>query len=435
MNAEIQGVTASVPWSGWKRPLSQEDPRSTLCILGHFNVKIRCMTRRLLLQPDGQDRLGDYLKQQLGYDSGWIQFRAGVAFVKRSGLQHLLPELADFAARAEVKMSVGVDLAGSSEEALQSLLDTVVANGGEIWIFHNDDSTHPTFHPKVYLFKKPGLALLIVGSGNLTSGGLFSNYEAGIALELDLKGAEDLALLNEVETALDAWCDSSRELAKPLNAELLEQLRDRSMVPPEVTSHGDSLSEADRTKPGSQEPAGAPLFGKVKVRRPPALKRAKLPRRKLVGAGLHRGFLMLLQRTDVGFGQTTVGTSRRSPEIFIPLLARDEDPEFWGWQSLFQQDIKRPGKYDRVGVRTRIGGSTVSVNMMTWPVKHDFRLRSEELRSAGNVGDILRMERSEVGSGFDYYVEIIPQGTSDYNKRIAQCVRPVRNSKKRYGYY
>jgi hypothetical protein len=83
----------------------------------------------------------------------------------------------------------------------------------------------------------------------------------------------------------------------------------------------------------------------------------------------------------------------------------------------------------------RIGGSIAEVNMMTWPDKHDFRLRSEILRSAGSVGDILRLERAEAGSHLDYYVEIVPKGTSEYVRRQAQCDRPVRNSNKRYGYY
>lgn len=73
--------------------------------------------------------------------------------------------------------------------------------------------------------------------------------------------------------------------------------------------------------------------------------------------------------------------------------------------------------------------------MMTWPVKHDLRIRSEVLRSAGTVGDIIRIERAPTASGFEYYVEIVPQGTSEYARRLAQCGRAVPNSKKRYGYY
>ena len=72
--------------------------------------------------------------------------------------------------------------------------------------------------------------------------------------------------------------------------------------------------------------------------------------------------------------------------------------------------------------------------MMTWPDKHDFRLRSEHLRSAGNIGDILYMERSDGASGFSYYVEIIPQASIRYEQYLSQCINSVRHSKRLWGY-
>ena len=83
----------------------------------------------------------------------------------------------------------------------------------------------------------------------------------------------------------------------------------------------------------------------------------------------------------------------------------------------------------------RLGGKIVTVNMMTWPDKHDFRLRSEALRSAGNIGDILRMEKVYPARDFEYYAEIIPQETSQHPVYLALCRQAVRNSKKTYGYY
>ena len=151
--------------------------------------------------------------------------------------------------------------------------------------------------------------------------------------------------------------------------------------------------------------------------------------------GHYTGFVMTLQKTDVGVGQTTAGTSKRSPEIFIPLAARDFDPDFWGWPHSFTADDRKPGKMDRQNVRMRIGAGIIEANMMTWPDKHDFRIRSEFLRSAGLIGDILRMERSNGQGGFTYYVEIIPQKTTQYAQYLSLCTNPVRNSVKRWGYY
>lgn len=144
---------------------------------------------------------------------------------------------------------------------------------------------------------------------------------------------------------------------------------------------------------------------------------------------------MILQKTDVGVGQSTKGTSKRSPEIFVPLAARNAHPDFWDWPSAFKPDQNKPGKNDRHGVRIRLGGEIVAVNMMTWPDKYDFRLRSATLRSSGNVGDILRMEKADLSSDCDYEAEIIRRGTDRYSTYVVQCRESVLNSKKKYGYY
>lgn len=145
-------------------------------------------------------------------------------------------------------------------------------------------------------------------------------------------------------------------------------------------------------------------------------------------------FYMTLQRTDVSAGQVTSGTARRSPELFIPLAARDAAPEFWRWPAAFRHDPRRPGKMDRIDVPMLIGNSVAGVNMMTWPDKHDFRLRSEMLRSAGTVGDVLRIEKTDGAPEHDYSVTVIRPGDPDYEQAAARCANAVRNSEKRWGY-
>jgi len=90
---------------------------------------------------------------------------------------------------------------------------------------------------------------------------------------------------------------------------------------------------------------------------------------------------------------------------------------------------------DRRGVSMWIGSEVVSVNMMTWPDKHDFRLRSEALRSAGRVGDILRIERAAPDAGFAYYVQIVPAGAPQYDYYSGLSVNRSPNSTRRWGYY
>lgn len=387
------------------------------------------LAMQFVYQPAPSARLGDFLKANL--KGPWTCFRAAIAFVKRSGTKHVAAALTEFARSNRVEIIVGIDLRGTSQEGLQDLLHAV-GTTGQVIVFHNRLAL--TFHPKVYVFKTDLSADLLVGSGNLTEGGLFTNYEASLRLQLDLTDAAQRVVLKSVEDVLDTWANPSKGTALPLDAALLAKLVALGLVPVEALAAPETFEEP--TSRGAST-AGSPFAAHPEPRAPTA-PRPSRPGARLAESPVETrpaGFVMTLQRTDVGVGQTTRGTSRRSPEIFIPLSARDAAPEFWGWDSSFTEDPRRPGKFDRHGVRMRIGTETVSVNMMTWPVKHDFRLRSEALRSAGNVGDIMRIEKVDRASGFEYYVEVIPEGTTQYPVYLALCTQTVRNSNKVYGYY
>lgn len=54
-------------------------------------------------QPSDANRLGDYLKDNLS--KPWTDFRAAVAFVKRSGTRHISTALADFARASRVEFT------------------------------------------------------------------------------------------------------------------------------------------------------------------------------------------------------------------------------------------------------------------------------------------------------------------------------------------
>lgn len=399
---------------------------------------------KLIRQPTDAFRLGDLLLTSLK-DESWTEFRAAIAFVKQSGTKHIKKALDDFSRRGRVRLSVGIDSGGTSAEGVGDLLDALEGRG-DIWVFHNAGT--PTFHPKVYLFKNDQSAELVVGSGNLTEGGLYTNYEASLRMRLDLRREDHLLIFREAEEMLDYFCLEQEGLCYKLDGELLGRLVTDGEVPTEAQSRE---VEEGRGKKTETAAARTSIFKRVAVPAAPARPRetpdlpeeayaeedivVEVPPPAAAQPGTYKVFLMTLQKTDVGVGQITAGTSRRSPEIFIPLAGRDADPDFWGWPGLFAEDSSRPGKMDRFGVKMRIGTEIVDVNMMTWPVKHDFRLRSESLRSAGSVGDILRIERADGTSGFTYYVEIIPQGTTQYDDYLPLCVNPVRNSAKRWGYY
>lgn len=423
-------------------------------------------------QPFGEVRLGEFLLGHLA-DPQWTAFRAAIAFVKRSGTQFIRPALRDFSGRAQVRISVGVDLYGTSKEGLNDLLEATA--GGQLFVYRNDGPY--TFHPKVYVFKSAQRADVLVGSGNLTGGGLFTNYEASLAASLDLAVAEDTAFLQVVEATLDAWSQPQQGVCYVVTPELVEQLVAAGLVRPEAELVAMQQARTPAPPPapvvpaagmpaGGMTGAGTPsLFITVAVPRPPTIARvgaeieteaaetaepasaAVVPPPGIVPAqaGGVSCFVMTLQNTDVGFGQTTKGTSRRSPEVFIPLAALDENPAFWTFPDQFTADVEwnntHPtnrrngfGKMDRMNVPMRIG-AVQSVRMFFNPRKGDFRLGNEALRSSGSVGDILLVRRVDPVNGFEYDIQVAPQGSPLFGQLTPFCKTQVPNSQKRFGYF
>jgi HKD family nuclease len=399
----------------------------------------------LIIHPFGEQTLGGYLKELFANESkAFHTFQAAVAFAKISGVQHIREELREFVVRGGfARMVIGIDQHGTSQEALSALMEAV-GEGGEIWINH-DEAQFISFHPKVYLFEGEQSALLIIGSGNLTQGGLFTNDEASGVYSLDAENLADMETLAYIKSALDNWCNPQNKTALLLNESLLEKLVAEGYVLPEAALRPEIATEAAASDESTDEdraerkPRRRRLFGRLTGRKRPrrVAKRSKVSvASKKAPARAVQGFVMTLMKTDVGTGQTTPDAGRRSPEIFIPLTARDMFPKFWRWPDSFVEDPGRENKLDRRGVKMRLGGEIINVNMMTWPVKHDFRLRSEALRSAGQIGDILRIERMEPGGDYEYYVEIIPQKTSDYEEYLALCTHKTKGKSKRvWGYY
>jgi HKD family nuclease len=302
----------------------------------------------LIHHPEGEKRLGELLVGNL-QNGGWKTFRAAVAFAKRSGVKHLVKSLKLFGTHCKSKISVGVDQEGTSAEALTDLLAAVQPTG-EVWVFHNDEkSQHPTFHPKIYLFSNDNSAECFIGSGNLTEGGLFTNYEAFVHLRFDRSKADDKKFLNHLETLLDNWSTPTNGTALKLTLEAIEQLKASGDLPTE------SEINAARNKAKATKTTGSPLaqakklFASVKVK--PAPHVTVEQKSQATGAGRRvaesenlgkvsteqKGFVITLQNTDVGFGQKTEGAQRRAAELFIPKICVRANPNFWGWTKLLAQ--------------------------------------------------------------------------------------------------
>jgi len=124
--------------------------------------------------------------------------RIAVAFARRSGLV-LLENMIDASLRAGGKWDfiVGLDFSQTEGEVLKNLLQwSNRFKDSFSFVCYSDPSINraPTFHPKVYIFETLNKAAAMVGSSNLTSGGLSSNVEANIALHGTREEIEETGL-------------------------------------------------------------------------------------------------------------------------------------------------------------------------------------------------------------------------------------------------
>lgn len=116
-----------------------------------------------------------------------------VAFAKSSGVLRLKDSLERFRKRGgTVNVYVGVDLGGTSYEALSALLN----HTDSLNVVHSENGQ--TFHAKIYQFLGLNKGVVVVGSHNLTGGGLWSNFESSVIISVDKSASNNNLIVNGV---------------------------------------------------------------------------------------------------------------------------------------------------------------------------------------------------------------------------------------------
>ncbi len=130
------------------------------------------------------------LRQRLQAEKGG-KVLLSVAFVSEAGVALLEPQLSAIASQATVYCGIRNEI--TSRQALERLL----AIGVTLYVV-DTGSRQIVFHPKIYLIAGPTSATLVLGSANLTVGGLAANVEAGLVVEFSPSNPEDAMLLKHI---------------------------------------------------------------------------------------------------------------------------------------------------------------------------------------------------------------------------------------------
>lgn len=379
---------------------------------------------------------------------------------------------------SKVRIVVGMAGAGTSVEALSYLR----AHCAEVYLFHKHH--RQTFHPKVYCFDASGdppvVSQLIVGSSNITGGGLFSNYEASLVSVLTpATSTADRMTWSSVMSAFDTIAASpfsERIISDDRIQVLLEErylstesrLRRRGTEDAAASAKGSARRGKPEAPPPKlvlpRLPPPSRTFTDPFVQAVPALPIAPtpptvvpaLPQLLTVSAEPFvadgRFFVRTLTPNDVA---KILGHQVGTFEPDLGVTARDELPGFWGWPGQFVT-VTRELLRDEWAARARVFSSAVpagaNVEFMQWfraarsptaadprahAAEHRFRIGPKgTLQSALPVGfgvtSLVVIERLPDNSAYDFRVRIIAQGEPEYSDYSRYLTHP--RPRHRYGY-
>jgi HKD family nuclease len=288
----------------------------------------------LVLPPS--DSLAAVLCEYLTKRPHFGRFEFAVAWARLRGVE-LIGRALEACSGHKVGI-VGLNQGMTSYEALYALYERL----GELWVFYK----HPlqTFHPKIYLFAPSSTAqaqraVVVIGSSNLTAGGLATNFEACWLEELDLRDLRQKSLFDGVSRYLGQLLDSPfchrvrsvdflKNLLRGGYVRLEKSLRARarrSMGRRRGSTGGLSLPEAPPAPLGLLTTISVPSA--ALQARGEAREEGEISEEAEAVSGTVF-YVRTLTRNDV---LKALGHRPGTWEPDLGLTARNEHPGFWGW--------------------------------------------------------------------------------------------------------
>jgi len=173
-----------------------------------------------------------------------------VAFAKNSGVLRIKDSLESFRERGGiVNVYVGVDLGGTSYEALTALL----LHTDSLNVVHSE--INQTFHSKIYQFLGKEKGLVVVGSHNLTAGGLWTNFESSVIIPVKNTAGILGQLLRGVDDYIEKLSSLEESLMEIVVQEDIDKLLHNGYIFKEVAE------QVRRAKAATQNEAHERLFG------------------------------------------------------------------------------------------------------------------------------------------------------------------------------
>ncbi len=141
-----------------------------------------------------------------------------------------------------------------------------------VFLFHDGNRT---FHPELYVVENNRSALLVIGSGNVTEGGLYTNFEASTAIDLNRRTRSDERFRSNAREYFDSFIATGMPFRR-LDSALLKELRDKKLIATSAERGQVDRQRRTRTAPTLKQVFGRQAIGLLgaptttrKNRRPP----------------------------------------------------------------------------------------------------------------------------------------------------------------------
>lgn len=153
-----------------------------------------------------------------------------VAFVNSGGVKLLEAEFKKHSAKTTAFIGIRNDI--TSLQAAKRLLDLGIA----LYVV-DTGSRKVIYHPKIYLVRGQRKTKLIIGSANLTPGGLNNNIEASVLADCDMTNAADRLLVESIEKGFDEQpAEHPKNVLKITAAAQLDELHEKGLLVDEATA-------------------------------------------------------------------------------------------------------------------------------------------------------------------------------------------------------
>lgn len=226
-----------------------------------------------------------------------------VAWLRQSGLELLVPGLEALHKRGgRSRLLFGIDLKGTSRQGIELARRHFTS----IHVVH--DPSGRTFHPKLYLALGKQVGYALIGSSNLTAGGLWHNYESAFMATFDPR--REVEIVDGIQNYA-ARVLADKPICKRVTKTVFVRLVAENWLADEA--HDRRLRDEDRPmgegrkKSGSQEP----LFtaSRLEKRGRPAPTRTQMRRGRVTSSTRRR----LATARDTWWKRLEAGDAQRPP--------------------------------------------------------------------------------------------------------------------------